>query len=75
MDWKHLEVWKDEIDLKKCVRRLFEILDVKEVSNNDREFSPVYISSCRVKTSHELGFLLTKMRELSEYKKDETSTK
>jgi len=63
--WKHLERWQFEEDLYKCVQRLLEILETKELSNNGREFHPVYISSCRVMSTHELSFLLSRMKELA----------
>ncbi len=63
--WKHLERWQFEDNLYKCVRRLFEILDAKETNDDgDKEFHPVYISSCRIMSTHELEFLLKRMKEL-----------
>lgn len=65
--WKKLEHWDDETDLKKCVRRFFEILDTKETNDDgDRDFHPIYISSCRVTSTHELNHLLKKIKELAQ---------
>jgi hypothetical protein len=63
--WKRHELWKDETDLKKCVKRFFEILDTKETSDNDKEFHPVEISSVRVFLTHELNHLLPTMKRLA----------
>lgn len=57
-----------EEELAIRVRRFFEILDIKEESVAGNLFAPVYISSCRVLLTQELGKLLTEMKELSEYK-------
>lgn len=51
-------------NLEECVKRFFEILDVKEISNNDVEFSPVYISSVRLWANAELYYLFERMQEL-----------
>lgn len=53
----------DEMSLAEKVKRFFEILDVKEISDNDREFSPVYISCCRCLTGAELSYMFKKMKE------------
>lgn len=62
--------------LQDAVKRFFEILDIKEVSSNDIEFSPNKmniesrkIDSCRVYDSAELSSVLEQMKVLSEYKK------
>lgn len=59
--------------LEENVRRFFEILDMKEFSANDVEFSPVkvevYISSCRVLQSARLAALFKSMKEQSGYAK------
>lgn len=53
-------------DLASAVRRFFEILDTVEVSDSDREFHPVTISSCRVLMSMELKDLLPQMKKFAE---------
>lgn len=47
--------------VKQDLKRFFQILNIKEVSDNDREFSPVFISSCRVMLTKELGPILTRL--------------
>lgn len=54
-------------ELNPAVQRFFEILDTVEVSNNDREFHPVTIGSCRVYATAELGSLLWQMKVYSGY--------
>ena len=51
--------------LEQCVKTFLSILDVREESDSGGEFSPVYISNCRVYYQPRLGYLLTKMRELT----------
>ena len=53
------------IELKTLTKKLFEILDIKEESDSGREFSPVFISCCRVYLGEELNKILRRMRELS----------
>lgn len=55
----------DKTDLRELVRDFFEILDKKEISDSDVEFSPNYISSCRVFDTHKLKAIITRMKELS----------
>lgn len=50
--------------LEQCVKNFLEILDTKEESDSGRIFSPVYISSARVKETAKLIIILKKMREL-----------
>jgi uncharacterized coiled-coil DUF342 family protein len=45
------------------VRRLFEILDTVEVSDNETEFRPTVIRSCRIMHTQELNELLPKLKE------------
>lgn len=52
-------------ELKTLTKRFFEILDIKEESDSGREFSPIYISCCRVLLGEELGKILSRMKELS----------
>lgn len=62
------EIWdayKAPETLKECVSKFFEIMDSKEVSDNDVEFHPNRISSCRVWDTHRLERILKKMKELS----------
>jgi hypothetical protein len=56
----------DDNELKQLVKSLFDdYLDYTEVSDNDIEFQPIYISSCRVLMTEKLDKLLTRLRELS----------
>lgn len=67
------EVWKRQLqeldkatpDLKSTIREFLRILDSREVSDSGREFSPTYISSCRVWHSAQLEILLPKMKKFS----------
>lgn len=58
--------------MKKCerlmelCRELMGILEVVEVSNNEREFCPTTISSCRVLTVERLGKIIPEIKKLSE---------
>lgn len=52
-------------ELKLLTKRFFEILDVKEESDSGREFSPVFISCCRVLLGEELKKILARMKELA----------
>jgi hypothetical protein len=59
----------DKDELKSLVKSFFEdYLDYTEVSDSDKEFHPIYISSCRVLMTQELSELLKRMRELSKDK-------
>ena len=53
------------IELKTLTKKSFEILDIKEESDSGREFSPVFISCCRVHLNEELSEILPRMKELS----------
>lgn len=66
--------------LQDAVKRFFEILDIKEVSDNDVEFHPNrmdlesgVINSCRVYNSAELSSVLDQMKVLSGHKKGDKS--
>lgn len=59
---------KMEPRLHVLVKEFFEILDVVEESDNGRNFSPVYISSCRCLTTKRLGEIFTEMKEIINYK-------
>ena len=60
-----------ETRLKELVKSFFEdYLDYTEVSDNDKEFHPIYISSCRVLMTQELSKILKEMRDLSGAKLD-----
>jgi hypothetical protein len=59
------EAWKAPDELKDCVKLFFEILDIKETSDEGRVFKPNYISSCRVWDTHRMNRLILKMKELS----------
>lgn len=61
---QHVNEYK-EAPLETCVQRFIQLLDTREVSDNDREFSPTYISSCRVLHQMELGDIISRMRELT----------
>lgn len=50
-------------EIAALVRRLFEILDVVEVSDSETEFHPTVIRSCRVMHTEELNELLPKLKE------------
>lgn len=53
-------------ELKQLVKSFFDdYLDYTEISDNDNEFHPIYISSCRVLMTEKLDKLLTRLRELS----------
>ncbi len=55
-----------EARLKELVKSFFEdYLDYTEVSDGDKEFHPIYISSCRVLMTQKLSEVLKEMRELS----------
>lgn len=54
-----------EPELKLLTKRLFEILETKEESDNGKEFSPVFISCCRALLGEELNKILPRMKELS----------
>jgi hypothetical protein len=55
-----------EARLKELVKSFFEdYLDYTEVSDSDKEFHPIYISSCRALMTQELAKVLKEMRELS----------
>jgi hypothetical protein len=58
------DAWKAPDTLEGNVKLFFEILDIKEESDEGRVFSPNYISSCRVWDTHRLNKLITKMKEL-----------
>jgi len=67
---KALTVIKDKSknpqeELKLLTKRFFEILDIREESDSGREFSPVYISCCRILLNQELNKILPKMKELA----------
>ena len=56
----------NEDELKTLVKSFFDdYLDYTEVSDMGNEFRPIYISSCRVLMTQELGKILQRMRELS----------
>lgn len=52
-------------NLSLLVREFFAILDTKEESNNGVEFSPVFISSCRIQLTARLNHILKEMKALS----------
>lgn len=52
-------------ELSQAVREFFELLDIVEISENDVEFHPVTINTCRASTIVPLDDVLTKMKELS----------
>lgn len=54
-------------NLYKEVKRLFKILDQRDLSDSGKEFSPVTISCCRVELGEELSKCLAKLRKLSGY--------
>jgi hypothetical protein len=60
---KHINEYPDA-SLEICVKRLLEILDIKEDSDSGNVFNPVYISCCRVILGMELGDILVRMKEL-----------
>ncbi len=67
--------WPQYAHLQDAVKRFFEILDIRETSDFDREFNPVRfnfddatISSCRVVRTAELTDLLEQMKVLSGYR-------
>ena len=52
-------------ELKELVKEFIGFLDKREVSDNDREFSPNQISSCRVMDGKRMGEILERMKELT----------
>ena len=53
-------------ELKQLVNEFFtKYLDVVEISDQDREFHPIFISCCRTMKMDPLKNLLNRMRELS----------
>jgi len=50
--------------LKELVREFFEILETKEVTDNDREFYPVTINSCRVMKTKRIGEIFTEIKSI-----------
>lgn len=54
---------KDE--LISVVREFISLLDKVEISDEEREFRPNYIGSCRVLDGQRLGKLLIQMKELT----------
>lgn len=62
---KVIQTPKANNELKALVKRFLEILDQKEESDNGKEFSPVFISCCRVFLGEELNKILKRMKELS----------
>jgi len=56
---------KADMELKLLTKRFFQILDTKEESDSGKEFSPVFISCCRVLLGEELNKILPRMKELS----------
>lgn len=51
--------------LPELVKEFFDILDTVEMSDNNREFHPTTIGSCRVLHTAKLSKLLPKMKELA----------
>jgi len=54
-----------EQKLAQLVLDFFKILDTKEVTDDGREFSPNYISSCRVMDGEKLGRILEEMKVIA----------
>lgn len=67
------EITRPADSLEENVRRFFEILDTKEISSNDVEFSPtrleVTIGSCRTLHCAKLERLLSAMKKQSGYER------
>lgn len=59
-------------ELKADITRFLDILNIREVSDNDRVFAPVYISCCRVMLGQELGAILKRLEQAVDYRKDAT---
>ncbi len=51
-----------EEEVKALLKEFFEILDTREESDGGVEFSPVFISSCRVLLTKRLGDILSKLK-------------
>ncbi len=49
--------------VKDDLTRFFQILETKEVSDNETEFYPVTINSCRVMLSVELSEIFARLKE------------
>lgn len=58
------EAWTPPETLEGNVKLLLEILQSKEVSDNDREFHPTTITSVRIWDTHRLNKMFKKMKEL-----------
>jgi hypothetical protein len=61
---EHVNEYKDA-DLLTVARRLMELLDTQEVTDNDIKFNPTTIGSCRTLHVMELRDLLPRLRELT----------
>lgn len=59
---------------QELLRRFFEILATRETTDRGTEFSPVYISSCRVLLTQELGKILKELKILSKYEENNNNT-
>lgn len=58
-----------EAPFREDITRFLDILNIREVSDSDREFSPVYISCCRVMLGTELGEILRRLEQAVDYQK------
>lgn len=54
-----------EIELARLVREFFQILEIREVSDNGTEFCPNVINSCRVMDMQRLHKIMPRMKELA----------
>jgi hypothetical protein len=59
---ENLDVQKENQEIKALLKDFFSILNTREVSDSGTEFSPVYISSCRVLLTESLGAILQKLK-------------
>ena len=55
-----------EENAKDAVRLFFRLLEKREVSDGGHEFSPTYISSCRVLDSEKIRQIFILLREWAE---------
>lgn len=58
-----LSVEPSELSDKELMAELLGYLNKTEISDNDREFKPNYISSCRVMDGNILGKILKEMEK------------
>jgi hypothetical protein len=63
------EYQNNAIKLRGAVKKFLEIINRKDTSDSDKEFSPVTINCCRALWMEELSEVLKDMERYSGYKK------